>query len=248
MMLKVIPNGSHRRHSVNSPIFRSDGDNIISYQMGLVSSRDSVFNDKCSQGFRHLKSWSTVVILILFGEAKEVQCTGGSTSLRVGSGNIQPCPTSSCYLCCFGFATKVWSLCSLFLLPCHPAVMDSSSSPQWTLVPLESLVKISFLPSVALGLFVCIFFPTMTEKEQIKRRNSCSDISAEFCLLILVKVGENGKNGLRSVSTLVYCSEKTLFIKTWNQHAQQSCVFLLSLWTHTLWLWAKHAQLSEVLI
>lgn len=169
-MLKVIPHGSHRRHSVKSPIFRSDGDNTISYQMGLAPSTDSVFNEKCSHRFRHLKSWSTVVILILFGEAKEVQCTGGSTSLRVGSGNIQPCPTSSCYLCCFGFATKVWSLCSLFLLPRHPAMMDSSSSPQWTLVPLELLVKISFLPSVALGLFVCVFPPNNDRKGTNKKK------------------------------------------------------------------------------
>lgn len=84
------------------------------------------FNEKCSQGFRHMNIWSTVVMLFL--EAEEVQCTGGSRSLGIGFESIPSCPASFGSFCWFEFVTKMWSLSLLFLRSCFPAKMDTYSS------------------------------------------------------------------------------------------------------------------------
>lgn len=155
------------------------------------------FNEECSQGFRHVNVWSTVVMLLL--EAEEVQCAGGSKSLGTGLRVYRQAPLPLASLVALSLSQRCDLSASQFLRSCFPAKTDTYAS--------GTVSQNKFSPHSCFWSFS--FFLTTTEKKQIKRRNLCTDISSESCLLVLAEAGENRKNWLRPAresSGLFFCA------------------------------------------
>lgn len=122
----------------------------------------------------------------------------------------------------------MWSLSLPFLRSCFPAKTDTYAS--------GTVSQNKFSPHSCFWSFS--FFLTTTEKKQIKRRNLCTDISSESCLLFELRLGKIERTGSdQRERALVYSSvqlRENLLVISWTPACLAKLCLLANLNTFSM--------------